>query len=96
MGEREKKTSQAEIDYIYLYNSKMIPIEVKSGATGKLKSLQLYMDQTPHSLAIRFYAGELKINKMESVEGKEFHLLNLPYYLVSQIDKYLEWFETQI
>lgn len=28
--------------------------------------------------------------------GKTVHLLNLPYYLVSQIEKYLEWFETQI
>lgn len=93
---REKKTSQAEIDYIYLYKSKLIPIEVKSGATGTLKSLQLYMDQTPHNLAIRYYAGELKITKMTTVQGKEFNLLSLPYYLVSKIDHYLDWFETQI
>lgn len=28
--------------------------------------------------------------------GKTFYLLNLPYYLVSQIEKYLDWFETQV
>ncbi|MEO7309107.1 MAG: DUF4143 domain-containing protein [Chitinophagaceae bacterium] len=31
---REKKQSQAEVDFIYPYNGKLIPVEVKSGAPG--------------------------------------------------------------
>ena len=34
---REKTDSSAEVDYLYQYNSKLIPIEVKSGSIGKLR-----------------------------------------------------------
>ncbi|NTV82826.1 MAG: ATP-binding protein [Bacteroidales bacterium] len=88
---REKKESQAEVDYIYPYQGKLIPLEVKSGATGKLKSLHLYMEFTPHNLAVRLYPGKVTIDRIRSTTGKEFILLNLPYYLGSQIDQYLHW-----
>lgn len=93
---RERKNSSAEVDFIYMYEGKLIPIEVKSGAEGKLKSLHLFMEEAPHNLAIRFYAGELSITESTSPSGKKFHLLNLPYYLVSQIENYLIWFEKEI
>jgi uncharacterized protein len=88
---REKKESQAEVDYIYPYNGKLIPMEVKSGATGKLKSLHLFMDSASHDLAVRLYPGKVVIDMIKSSTGKEYKLLNLPYYLVSQIDHYLKW-----
>ena len=89
---REKKESTAEVDYLYPYNGLIIPIEVKSGATGTLKSLHSYMDQAPHDIAIRFYAGALTITDAITQKGKHYQLLNLPYYLGSQIERYLEWF----
>lgn len=88
---REKKESQAEVDYIYPYRGKLIPIEVKSGATGKLRSLHLFMETASHHLAIRLYPGKLVIDNIKTASGKEFKLLNLPYYLVSRVDQYLEW-----
>lgn len=88
---REKKTSTAEVDYIVAYDGKLIPIEVKSGKEGKLKSLHLFMDESPSNIAVRFYAGELLITKALTPSGKKYHLLNLPYYLVSQLPKYIEW-----
>lgn len=88
---REKKTSNAEVDYIYPYEGKLIPIEVKSGKEGTLKSLHLFMDEAPHTLAIRFYSGELSITQSKTLTGKEYRLLNLPYYLGTQLEKYLEW-----
>ena len=36
---REKKNSAAEVDYLLDYGSMIIPIEVKAGTTGRLKSL---------------------------------------------------------
>jgi len=39
----------------------IIPIEVKSGKEGTLKSLHSYMDLAPHDMAIQFYAGALNI-----------------------------------
>jgi predicted AAA+ superfamily ATPase len=93
---REKKESTAEVDYIWLFEGKLIPIEVKSGTEGKLKSLHLYMDIAPHTMAVRFYAGEISITKASTPGGKTYQLLNLPYYLVSQIDRYIQWFQQQV
>lgn len=93
---RQKKQSDAEIDYIYPYKGKLIPIEVKSGSTGTLKSLQVFMDYSPLNFAIRFYAGNMKIDKISTQKGKPFYLLNLPYFLAIQIEKYIEWFIQEI
>ena len=88
---REKKESNAEVDFIYKYDGLIIPIEVKSGKEGTLKSLHSFMDSAPHQMAIRFYAGELKLTDAITPNGKPYKLLNLPYYLGSQIEKYLNW-----
>jgi predicted AAA+ superfamily ATPase len=92
---REKKTSVAEVDYLYSFEGKLIPIEVKSGSEGKLRSLHLFMDEAPHNIAVRFYAEKVSITKATTPAGKQFKLLNLPYYAVSQINKYLTWIKTQ-
>jgi predicted AAA+ superfamily ATPase len=93
---REKTTSSAEVDFIWPFEGKLIPIEVKSGTEGKLKSLHLYMDLVSHQMALRFYAGEISITQAITPGGKKYHLLNLPYYLVSQTDCYLQWFQQKI
>ncbi len=89
---REKKESTAEVDYLFPYNGLIIPIEVKSGVAGSLKSLHSFMDLAPHHWAIRFYAGALNITDAITQNGKEYQILNLPYYLGSQIEKYIAWF----
>jgi predicted AAA+ superfamily ATPase len=89
---REKKESTAEVDYIFQYENLIIPIEVKSGKEGTLKSLHSFMDLAPHDMAIRFYAGSLHISDAISQNGKKYQILNLPYYLGSQIENYISWF----
>jgi predicted AAA+ superfamily ATPase len=89
---KEKKESTAEVDYIYQYDGLIIPIEVKSGKVGTLRSLHSYMDIAPHKMAIRFYAGALNITDAITQNGKQYKILNLPYYLSSQIEKYIAWF----
>ncbi len=88
---REKTTSTAEVDYVVAHKGKLIPVEVKSGKEGKLKSLHLFMDESLNNIAIRFYAGQLSITNVTTQNGKTYHLLNLPYYLVSQIEFYIDW-----
>lgn len=92
---REKKESTAEVDYLFQYDGLIIPIEVKSGKEGTLKSLHSYMDIAPHNFAIRFYAGALNISDAITQNGKQYKILNLPYYLGSQIEKYFDWLVLQ-
>ena len=89
---REKKESTAEVDYLFQYDGLIIPIEVKSGAAGSLKSLHSFMDLAPHDMAIRFYTGALHITDAVTQNGKQYQILNLPYYLGSQVEKYIAWF----
>jgi predicted AAA+ superfamily ATPase len=93
---KEKKESTAEVDFLMSFEGKIIPIETKSGQTGTLKSLHIFMDAAPHNMAVKFYAGKVSISEVKTPQNKTFYLLNLPYYLVSQINKYLVWFQTQI
>lgn len=44
---RQAQGSSAEVDYIIVRDGKIIPIEVKSGPAGKLKSLHLFMRKHP-------------------------------------------------
>jgi len=87
---REKKQSSAEIDYLYQYNGKLIPIEVKSGSIGKLRSLHQFMDVAPHHLAVRVWQGPYSVEKAKTIAGTEFTLLNLPFYLVHRIERELD------
>jgi predicted AAA+ superfamily ATPase len=55
---REALNSQAEVDFLVASGSKVIPVEVKSGASGTLKSLRSFMESHPASnRAVRLYSG---------------------------------------
>ena len=89
---REKRQSSSEVDLVYPYGDKIIPIEIKSGATGTLKSLHQFMERAGHPYAIRMYAGEFKIENAVTADGTPFILMNLPYYLGTLLPKYIEYF----
>jgi predicted AAA+ superfamily ATPase len=86
---REKKESTAEVDYLFPFAGRMIPIEVKSGATGSLRSLHQYMDAADETIAIRLYAEETRIDNIKTPSGKKFQLHSLPYYLAGNLHEYL-------
>jgi len=44
---RAAKSSSAEVDYLLVQNGKIIPLEIKHGPAGKLKSLHLYLEEHP-------------------------------------------------
>ncbi len=46
---RDAKNAQAEIDFMVAQNGRALPIEVKSGAAGRLKSLHQFLKETPES-----------------------------------------------
>jgi len=92
---REKAQSSAEVDLLYAYNKQVIPIEIKSGSTGTLKSLHQFIDATDHPYAIRMYAGALKVEKAVTPNKKPYLLMNLPYYAGTVLLEYIEWFVQQ-
>lgn len=42
--DRQAKSSSAEVDYLAVVNGRISPVEVKSGASGSLKSLHLFLE----------------------------------------------------
>lgn len=89
---REKTQSSAEVDLVVNCNSKIVPIEVKSGKTGTLKSLHQFIDNSPHQFAVRMYAGKFSIENHTTPHGTKYLLMNLPYYLGTQLIKQIEYF----
>jgi len=89
---RDKAQSSAELDYILEYNDLVIPIVVRSGEPGRLRSLHQFIDEAPHSYAVRLYAGNVNIRKAVTLRGKPYYLLSLPYFLACRIREHLRGF----
>ncbi len=89
---REERGTSSEVDIVFRYKNMLIPVEVKSGASGALRSLHEFMDRCPHHFAVRIYGGELKTDELHTTKRKKYHLLNLPYFLSGLIEPYLDWF----
>ena len=51
--QREQKNNQAEVDYVIQRDQKIIPIEVKSGTSGKMQSLYLFINEKKSEYGIR-------------------------------------------
>lgn len=55
---REARSSNAEVDYLTVRNDTIIPIEIKSGKEGALKSMKMFLKEHPKTpYGIRFYGG---------------------------------------
>lgn len=89
---REKRQSSSEVDLVYTINGKVIPIEIKSGSTGSLKSLHQFIEHSPHPYAVRIYAGNFEVQEAITPYGTPYLLMNLPYYLGTKIPEYLKYF----
>jgi uncharacterized protein len=86
-----EKESDAEVDYLYTYDHLVVPVEVKSGGSGRLRSLHEFMDRSGHKYAVRIYSEKLDVTRSRTRNGKDYYLLNLPFYLVHRIEDYLGW-----
>lgn len=77
---RNAPGSTAETDYLFLHNGKLIPVEVKSGTSGRLRSLHQFMLASPCDTAIRLYSGNL-CEEIVLFEKIKYKLLSMPLYL---------------
>lgn len=91
---REKKGSNSEVDYLINDGPKVLPVEVKAGKTGTLRSLHTFMASKTGTLAIRFNADLPSITdvnvSINQVGNAEYKLLSLPLYMVGHIRKLLK------
>ncbi len=68
---------KAELDFIIQHEVDIYPIEVKSGETSHKKSLLVYADKYKPTLSIRCSPMNLK---------RDGHILNVPFYLMDNLD----------
>ena len=86
---RNKRGSTAEVDFVYIHDGKIIPIEVKSGHNAHLKSIHQFMNETSHDIAVRIWSGMYSIDNVKTISGKTFQLVNLPFYMISALPEIL-------
>lgn len=90
---REEKGSSAEVDYVFQHRNLVIPLEVKSGRTGSIKSLHLFMGSKEYKLAVRINSdspSRTAINVKDPLGNSvNYTLLSLPFYLFGQVHRLL-------
>ncbi len=89
---REKSQSSAETDFVISVGPNIIPIEVKAGKTGTLKSLQSFLKEKKLSFGLRFNTDLPILQKADyslpETKGK-FQLLSLPIYMVEDVLRHI-------
>ena len=76
---RDARGSNAEVDYLAVHESKIYPVEVKSGAGGSLRSLHLMLEKYPNCpYGLVLYDGTYKMRTEQKI-------MFLPLYSVAGI-----------
>lgn len=95
---REGRDGNAEIDYVVDHDGVILPIEVKAGKSGRLRSLHQFIHRKGGSRAIRF---NMHLPSSEEVEAEvslgsrtsspvRFKLYSFPLYFAGRLDTILE------
>ncbi len=82
---REQKGATSEVDYLIIINGRLVPVEVKSGKTGTLRSLHIFMDESRNDFAIRIYSGNMTTERIITPNKNKFTLFSVPFYLLFRI-----------
>ncbi len=83
-----------EIDYVIQYANRVVPVEVKSGSAGSMKSLHQFMAEKKLDFAVRVNIDQPSVENMrvKTTLGKpvSYRLLSLPVYLTERLDELIE------
>lgn len=102
--QREARNANAEVDYLWTCAEAVIPIEVRAGTSGSLKSTHIFLAEKGRKFAVRFNMDRPSIGKFTAdinirtgVQNVPYTLLSLPLYLAGQLDRLIrEHFENNI
>ena len=90
---REERSASAEVDFVIAdERHRVVPVEVKAGSTGKLRSIQLMVHEKSLTVALRFCSAPPTSwkEKRKTTKGPvDFELVSLPHYLVQQTARLL-------
>jgi predicted AAA+ superfamily ATPase len=79
-----------EIDYLVQLGDKIVPVELKSGTSGSMKSLHQFMYDKKLSLALRFDQNPPSVADLEvkTTQGNpvRYRLCSLPWYAAGFLD----------
>jgi predicted AAA+ superfamily ATPase len=90
---RESKSASAELDYLLTLGQQIIPVEIKAGKSGTLKSLHQFLKEKKRHNALRFNADvpSLLDDSKTLTDGStvDYQLLSIPLYMVGQTHRLL-------
>ncbi len=89
---REARGAASEVDYIIQIGSLIVPIEVKSGKTGSLKSLNFFLNEKHLPFAVRLNAEKPSLLVDAQVSDSlgrtcRYSLLSIPLYMICQLKR---------
>ncbi len=91
---REKPSSNAEVDYVIAQGPHIIPVEVKAGKTGTLRSLHQFTIEKKIGFAVKISPERPSLVKasgnMPDGRSYESQILNLPFYLIEYLEQGFE------
>lgn len=82
---RDARNSQAEVDFVIRYKSHLLPIEVKTCANSKLRSLHLFMEESKENIALRLWNGPMTSDVITRSDGRPFTQYNIPLYYAGHL-----------
>ncbi len=90
---RDAKGASAEIDFIIAHGNNVIPIEVKAGSTGSLKSLHYFMGLKGLPIGVRINSDSPSRVVVDVKDHNgiavQYTLLSIPFYLLGQLHRLL-------
>jgi uncharacterized protein len=89
-----EKNSNAEVDYVIQHGNKVVPIEVKAGKSGTLKSLHRFMNLKDLSVAVRINSATPSLTEisLKDTQGEavNYQLRSIPFYLIGELHRLLK------
>ena len=94
---REGRSSNAEVDYLVSHGGLVVPVEVKAGTAGTLKSLHQFAAEKGTALAVRFDLRPPSLHDVSTFVSRDgrplpvaYRLLSLPLYMAGQLPRLLD------
>jgi predicted AAA+ superfamily ATPase len=85
---------QGELDFIYQHGPHIIPIEVKAGSAGSMKSLHAFMQNKQLPLAVRLDTNPPSVQDLDvrttTGEQVRYRLVSLPLYMTETLSSAIE------